>query len=81
MVYSMTTWLARSAARGAGTAGRGRRLREASAISMREAADILGVSPSTLSRWERGVVRPRGAAADRYGLLLAEWSELGKDGT
>jgi transcriptional regulator with XRE-family HTH domain len=38
--------------------GRARRLREQAALSVRELAAMVGVDPSTLSRWERGETTP-----------------------
>lgn len=35
-----------------------RSLREAAGVGLRELARELGVDPSTLSRWERGLARP-----------------------
>lgn len=43
--------------------GRARRLREQSALSVRELAGMVGVDPSTLSRWERGETTPGVAGA------------------
>ncbi|MGE4050186.1 MAG: helix-turn-helix domain-containing protein [Piscinibacter sp.] len=37
--------------------------REARGLSQEEAAELLGVDKDTLSRWERGLNRPRGVAA------------------
>ena len=50
--------------------GRGRQLREQAGLSLREAARILDVTPSTLSRWERGARPQRGDAPYRYGELV-----------
>ena len=46
--------------------GRGRALREHADISLRTLASILTVDPATLSRWERGLTKPRGEAAGRW---------------
>lgn len=52
--------------------GAGRALREASGISLRELARVVGVDPSTLSCWERGLFGPRRHdAAVRYAETLA----------
>ncbi len=48
------------------THGQGRRLRLAADLSVAELAEVLHVDPGTLSRWERGLVRPRGEAASRW---------------
>jgi DNA-binding transcriptional regulator YiaG len=39
-------------------------------VSLREAAAVVGVSPSTILRWETGERRPTGAAGVRYWHLL-----------
>lgn len=41
-------------------------------VSLSEIAGPVGVSPSTIHRWETGDRRPTGAAALRYGELLSE---------
>lgn len=43
-----------------------RALRIAAGVGLREMASAIGVVPSTLSRWERGLRRPRSAAAVRW---------------
>jgi transcriptional regulator with XRE-family HTH domain len=50
--------------------GEARRRREAAGISLAELAEHCGVDASSVWRWERGVRRPRGDAALRYGRLL-----------
>ena len=50
--------------------GAARSIRIAAGISLAEVASQLGVSPSTVHRWETGVRRPRAAAAVEYGRLL-----------
>lgn len=50
--------------------GRGRQLRERAGLSLREAARLIDVTPSTLSRWERGTRPQRGDAPYRYGELV-----------
>jgi transcriptional regulator with XRE-family HTH domain len=49
-----------------GTGGRGRAVREAAGLTLREAALFLGTDPHTLSRWEMGLSRPRMAQAARW---------------
>jgi transcriptional regulator with XRE-family HTH domain len=44
----------------------GRRVREQSGISLRELATFIGTSHGELSRWERGVSRPRPTVALRW---------------
>jgi DNA-binding transcriptional regulator YiaG len=56
--------------------GEGRRLREAAGLSLRELAAQVGVDAATLDRWERGLARPRRAAALRYQTVLAALAEL-----
>lgn len=59
------TW-ARSLAR----TGGGRVIREGASVSLRELAAEIGVSPSALSKWERGVASPRLEAATRWARAL-----------
>jgi DNA-binding XRE family transcriptional regulator len=49
-----------------GRSGRGRAIREQAGLSLRELARIVQVDAATLSRWERGDVRPRQAGAARW---------------
>lgn len=49
-----------------GRTGRGRAIREQAGLSLRELARIVQVDAETLSRWERGDVRPRQAGAARW---------------
>jgi DNA-binding transcriptional regulator YiaG len=59
-------------ARRACRSGDGRVLRERNDLSLREAADYLGVSESTLSNWERGRAIPRRRdLATRYADFLS----------
>ena len=49
---------------------KGRNLRVRVGLSLREAARLAGVSPSPLTRWERGLSKPvRGGAAARWAQL------------
>jgi len=59
-------------ARTLGPTGQGRHIREGARLSLSEVAAVLGVDPSTLARWERGLARPRGAAARRWVDLVEE---------
>ncbi len=52
--------------------GTAQRIREDHHIHLREMAKVIGVQPSTLLRWETGVVRPRPDAALRWADALAE---------
>ena len=49
--------------------GETREARLAARLSLAEVAVVLEVSKTTLSRWERGLRRPTGAAALRYARL------------
>ena len=46
--------------------GAGRQIRRIAGLSLSELAAVIGVDKSTLSRWERGLERPRTDAAIRY---------------
>ena len=59
-------------ARDLAASGAARLAREGAGLSLGETARALGVSPSTVMRWESGEVRPRGARAVRYAELLRE---------
>ena len=50
--------------------GAAKAVRTANDLSLGEIAPEVGVSPSTIFRWENGERRPTGAAALRYGALL-----------
>lgn len=50
--------------------GSGRRIREASELSLRLIAQNVGISEATLSRWETGDRRPSRDAAVRWVRLL-----------
>lgn len=52
--------------------GAARVMRERARISLREAAQALKVSPSTLSRWETGETTPPTQAALKWARLLDE---------
>ena len=55
-----------------------RRLRLAAGHSLLSAGVLIGVDPSSLSRWERGVVEPIGPARQVYGEFLAKCSGEGE---
>lgn len=55
--------------------GDARRVREAALLSQEDLARSIGVDPTAVSRWERGVALPRGAAALRYAALLDRLSK------
>ena len=50
--------------------GNARLIREACGLSASEVARELGVSPATVSRWERGERSPRGKPAEEWAALL-----------
>lgn len=55
--------------------GTARLIREEAGLSLAEMATSAGTDRSTIHRWEKGLRRPRGAAALRY---LAVLEELGR---
>ena len=57
--------------------GAGPRIRAEAGVTIPEAAAAIGVAPSTLWRWERGLRTPRGAAAVRYAAVLGELLRVG----
>lgn len=58
--------------------GRGLRIRRELGLSLAEVADLLGVSPSALSRWERQQRLPRGPQAIRYQAVVLALEERGE---
>jgi DNA-binding transcriptional regulator YiaG len=56
--------------RSALSSGEAERLRVAAQLSIGEVAQACGVDQSTVWRWERGVRKPRGEAALKYGELI-----------
>jgi transcriptional regulator with XRE-family HTH domain len=54
--------------------GGARALRESTGFSVSEIARQLGVSPATVSRWERGVRVPGEQDAERWALVLKRMS-------
>ena len=54
------------------SSGAARSVRLAGRLSLGEVASVVGCSPSTVFRWERGERRPRGEAALRYLEVLEE---------
>jgi transcriptional regulator with XRE-family HTH domain len=52
--------------------GGARRIREDSRIGLREMAEVIGVSATTLLRWEAGLVMPRAEHALLWADALAE---------
>jgi len=56
--------------------GTARRAREDAGLSLRDVAPAAGITLSTLSRWERGLRRPRAAECLRAAPVLAELLEV-----
>jgi len=52
--------------------GAARAIRQDAGLSLGEMAQDVGVHRSTLFRWEAGLRRPRGPAAERYLALLED---------
>ena len=50
--------------------GKAREQRESRRLTLREIADTIGSSPSTVHRWEQGTSLPRGAHALRWAEAL-----------
>lgn len=50
--------------------GRARRMRQEQRLSLRELAQVVGVTPGTLSRWENGRSQPRIDSAKRWAAAL-----------
>jgi DNA-binding XRE family transcriptional regulator len=57
--------------------GRAQDIRERAQVSRSELGLSIGVSQSTIWRWEMGKRIPRGAVARRYGEVLRELAEVG----
>lgn len=65
------TYLVRVAwARNLTRSGRARTIRVDACLSLREIADEIGVTASTVCKWEAGDRKPTGLPAARYGELL-----------
>jgi transcriptional regulator with XRE-family HTH domain len=59
-----------AAAREWASSGAARIVRQAAGMSVREMAELVGVSPHTIGRWENRITRPRGNPGARYGDVL-----------
>ncbi|WP_030726318.1 helix-turn-helix domain-containing protein [Streptomyces sp. NRRL S-237] len=55
--------------------GAAMRTRAAARLSLSEIADLCGVDPSTVWRWERGKRSPRGEAALAYARVLEDLAQ------
>ncbi len=56
--------------RGLCASGTARVLRQSAGLSLREMATPVGVSPTTVLRWEEGEARPTGRRALAYATML-----------
>lgn len=54
------------------------RIRRASRATLRDFAEVLGVTAMTVHRWETGEVEPRLKQAEAYGRLLARVAAASK---
>lgn len=63
-------------ARRLATSGEGKTAREAAGLSLREVADVIGVSVSGLFRWENGDRRPRGEPAVAWAEFLEQLATI-----
>lgn len=55
-----------------------RAIRQGAGVSLREVGQLIGVSPMTVLRWERGDVRPKRDHAIAYRELLDVLSGVGR---
>lgn len=62
-------------ARAAVNSGRAARIRELAGLSQAEIAELVGVTPAAISRWEAGERRPTGDRAIAYGRALRRIAE------
>jgi DNA-binding transcriptional regulator YiaG len=62
-------------ARRLASTGEAHKIRAACGLSLADIAAAIGRTPATVSRWEHAQTVPYGAAARRYGRLLAELRE------
>lgn len=62
-------------ARAAVKSGRAARVRELAGLSQADVAQLVGVTPAAISRWESGERRPTGDPAVAYGRALRRIAE------
>jgi transcriptional regulator with XRE-family HTH domain len=55
--------------------GQAARVRELAGLSQLEIAELVGVTPAAISRWEAGERRPTGERAVTYGRVLRQITE------
>ena len=55
--------------------GQARTLREKAGLSLAEVARGVGVTPTAVWRWEKGLARPSGEPAVAYGRLLVSLAQ------
>lgn len=60
------------------SSGAARAIRIGAGASIREVAAVVGVSPATVHRWERGSRAPRGEKGIAYGRALDELTEAAR---
>lgn len=60
------------------SSGAARAIRIGAGASIREVAAVVGVSPATVLRWERGSRAPRGEKGVAYGRALDELTETAR---
>lgn len=53
-----------------------RRIRRDAGLTLKDVGEVLGVNEMTVSRWERGKAKPRGAVATTYRQLLDQLEEV-----
>ncbi len=66
--------------RAAANSGAARQARTDARLSLSEVAQLCGVDPSTVWRWEQGKRVPRGEAALQYARVLDDLSRPGAKG-
>jgi DNA-binding transcriptional regulator YiaG len=62
-------------ARQLAVSGEAQKIRDAAGLSLRDIAAAVGVSQTTVWRWERGAQAPHGPGATAWALLLRDLQE------